>query len=31
VDYGGQCFFTNPRLETGDERYKCVNQTQFLG
>ena len=29
--YGGQYFFTNPRLETGDERYKWVNQTQFLG
>ena len=31
VNYGDQYFFTNPRLETGDERYKWVNQTQFLG
>ena len=31
VDYGDQYFFTNPRLETGDERYKWVNQTQFIG
>jgi Protein of unknown function (DUF3237) len=22
VDYGDQYFFTNPRLETGDERYR---------
>jgi hypothetical protein len=21
----------HPRLETGDQRYKWVNQTQFLG
>ena len=31
VGYGDQYFFTNPRLETGDERCKWVNQTQFLG
>jgi hypothetical protein len=30
VDYGDQYFFTNPRLETGDQRYQWVNQTQFL-
>ena len=27
---GEQYFFTNPRLETGDERYAWVNQTMFL-
>ena len=31
VDYGDQYFFTNPRLETGDERYTWVNESQFLG
>lgn len=31
VNYGDQYFFTNPRLETGDERYQWVNRTQFLG
>jgi Protein of unknown function (DUF3237) len=31
VGYGDQYFFTNPRLETGDERYKWVNQAQFPG
>jgi Protein of unknown function (DUF3237) len=31
VGYGDQYFFTNPRLETGDERYQWVNRTQFLG
>jgi len=27
---GEQYFFTNPRLETGDERYAWVNHTMFL-
>jgi Protein of unknown function (DUF3237) len=31
VDYGDQYFFTNPRLETGDERYQWVNRAHFLG
>jgi hypothetical protein len=30
-DYGDQYFFTNPRLETGDERYAWVNRTMFVG
>jgi hypothetical protein len=29
--FGDQYFFTNPRLETGDERYSWVNQTMFVG
>ena len=29
--YGDQYFFTNPRLETGDERYAWVNTTFFIG
>lgn len=29
--YGDQRFFTNPRLETGDERYAWVNTTFFVG
>jgi len=31
TDFAGQYFFTNPRLETGDERYSWVNQTFFIG
>lgn len=31
VSHGDQYFFTNPRLETGVERYQWVNHTQFLG
>lgn len=31
TDYGDQYFFTNPRLETGDERYAWVNRTFFIG
>jgi len=31
ADYGAQYFFTNPRLETGDERYQWVNHTVFIG
>ena len=29
--YGEQYFFTNPHLETGDERYAWVNTTFFVG
>jgi Protein of unknown function (DUF3237) len=28
--FGDQYFVTNPRLETGDERYSWVNQTMFV-
>ncbi len=31
TDYGEQYFFTNPRIETGDERYAWVNTTFFIG
>jgi hypothetical protein len=31
TDYGDQYFFTNPRIETGDERYAWLNQTFFVG
>ena len=31
TEYGDHYFFTNPRLETGDERYAWVNQTMFIG
>lgn len=31
TEYGDQYFFTNPRLETGDERYAWVNTTFFVG
>jgi hypothetical protein len=31
TDYGDQYFRTQPRFETGDERYAWVNQTQFVG
>lgn len=31
TNFGEQYFFTNPRLETGDERYSWVNQTLFIG
>jgi hypothetical protein len=31
TDYGDQYFFTNPRVETGDERYAWVNTTFFIG
>ena len=30
TNFGDQYFFTNPRLETGDERYSWVNQTMFI-
>jgi hypothetical protein len=31
TDFGDQYFFTNPRLESGDERYAWVNTTFFVG
>ena len=31
TDFGEQYFFTNPRIETGDERYAWVNTTFFIG
>lgn len=31
TDYGEQYFYTNPRIETGDERYAWVNSTFFVG
>lgn len=31
TEFGGQYFFTNPRLETSDERYAWVNTTMFVG
>jgi len=30
-EFGEQYFFTNPRLETGDERWAWVNHTFFIG
>lgn len=31
TEFGEQAFFTNPRLETGDERYAWLNTTFFVG
>ena len=31
TDYSDQYFYTNPRIETGDERYAWVNTTFFVG
>ena len=31
TEFGDQYFFTNPRMETGDERYAWVNTTFFVG
>jgi len=31
TEYGDQYFYTNPRIETGDERYSWVNTTFFIG
>ncbi len=31
TDFGDQYFFTNPRMESGDERYAWVNTTFFIG
>lgn len=30
-DFGQQYFYTNPRIETGDERYAWLNTTFFVG
>jgi hypothetical protein len=31
TDYDDQYFYTNPRIETGDERYAWANTTFFIG
>lgn len=31
TEYDDQYFFTNPRIETGDERYAWLNTTFFVG
>lgn len=31
TDFGDQDFYTNPRFETGDERYAWTNNTFFVG
>ncbi|MEL6387339.1 MAG: DUF3237 domain-containing protein [Pseudomonadota bacterium] len=31
TEFGDQYFYTNPRIETGDERYGWVNTTFFVG
>jgi hypothetical protein len=31
TDYADQYFYTNPRIESGDERYAWVNTTFFIG
>ena len=31
TDFGDQYFLTNPRIETGDERYAWANTTFFIG
>jgi len=31
TSYGDQYFFTNPRIETGDERYAWLNTTFLIG
>jgi len=31
IDYGGTEFFTTPRMETGDERYKWLNKVVAVG
>ena len=31
TDYDDQYFYTNPRFETGDERYAWLNTTFFVG
>jgi len=31
TSFGDQYFYTNPRIETGDERYSWVNTTFFIG
>ena len=31
TDYDDQYFYTNPRIETGDERYQWLNTSFFIG
>jgi hypothetical protein len=31
TEFGDQYFYTNPRIETGDERYAWLNTTFFIG
>lgn len=31
TEYGDQYFYTNPRFETGDDRYAWLNTTFFVG
>jgi len=31
TDFADQYFYTNPRFETGDERYQWLNTTFFVG
>ena len=31
TDFDSQAFYTNPRFETGDERYAWLNTTFFIG
>lgn len=31
TDFSDQYFYTNPRFETGDERYAWLNKTFFVG
>ena len=31
TEYSDQYFYTNPRIETGDERYAWANTTFFIG
>jgi Protein of unknown function (DUF3237) len=31
TEYGGEHFFTQPRFETGDERYKWLNRVLAVG
>jgi hypothetical protein len=31
TEFGDQYFFTNPRCETGDERYAWLNRTMLIG
>jgi hypothetical protein len=31
TEFSDQYFYTNPRIETGDERYAWLNTTFFIG
>jgi hypothetical protein len=31
TDFGDQAFYTNPRIETGDDRCAWTNTTFFIG